>query len=207
MMTALVLRRPHPDECLYQQESTAHRKEGTCEFIPREMLHRSSFWPAFLCLVFLSAVGSTVISFARDLSPSVGAETGLATTLVGVLSVCNGLGRLIVGSLFDRIGCRKTMILANVTVILAAGITLMSICSASLTMCIVGLCITGLSYGACPTIISEFTAEFYGMKYFPMNFNLVGASIMATVVKLRFGWYHTHDQPTVFPQIFRQSGE
>ena len=83
------------------------------DYTPAEMVRRFTFWRAFVCIVFLAAVGNTVISFARDLSISVGAEAGLATTLVGVLSVCNGLGRIATGAVFDKLGRRKTMLLAN----------------------------------------------------------------------------------------------
>lgn len=120
------------------------------DYTPGEMVRRFAFWRAFLCIVFLAAVGNTVISFARDLAISVGAEAALATTLVGVLSVCNGLGRIATGAIFDRIGRRKTMLLANVVAIAAAGVTLLSVFASSVPLCIVGLCVTGFSYGSCP---------------------------------------------------------
>lgn len=156
------------------------------DYTPGEMVRRFAFWRAFLCIVFLAAVGNTVISFARDLAISVGAEAGLATTLVGVLSVCNGLGRIATGAIFDKIGRRKTMLLANVVAIAAAGVTLLSVFASSVPLCIVGLCVTGFSYGSCPTISSAFVSAFYGTKHFPMNFsimnfNLMGASLLATV--------------------------
>ena len=150
-----------------------------------QMIRRISFWLAFLCIVCLSAVGNTVISFAKDLALSVGAQAALATTLVGVLSICNGLGRIAIGALFDKLGRKRTMLLANCLTILAAGITLLAVLVKSLPLCVAGLCLTGFSYGAGPTISSAFTSAFYGTKYFPlnfsvMNFNLMGASFMAT---------------------------
>lgn len=156
------------------------------DYTPAEMVRRFTFWRAFLCIVFLAAVGNTVISFARDLSISVGAEAGLATTLVGVLSVCNGLGRIATGAIFDKLGRRKTMLLANIVAIAAAGVTLLSVFANSVPLCVVGLCVTGFSYGSCPTISSAFVSAFYGAKHFPMNFsimnfNLMGASLLATV--------------------------
>lgn len=156
------------------------------DYTPGEMVRRFTFWRAFVCIVFLAAVGNTVISFARDLSISVGAEAGLATTLVGVLSVCNGLGRIATGAIFDRLGRRKTMLLANVVAIAAAGVTLLSVLIGSVPLCVAGLCVTGFSYGSCPTISSAFVSAFYGSKHFPMNFsimnfNLMGASLLATV--------------------------
>ena len=140
---------------------------------------------AFACLGLLGAVGSSVISFAKDLALSVGAKAALATTLVGVLSVCNGLGRIFTGALFDMIGRRRTMLISNFITIAAAGVTLLAVSLHSLPVCIVGLCLVGMSYGSCPTVSSACVSAFYGTKYFPtnfslMNFNLIGSSLMAT---------------------------
>ena len=151
-----------------------------------EMVKRFSFWRAFFCIVFLAAVGNTVISFARDLALSVGAAASLATTLVGVLSVCNGLGRIVIGLLFDKTGRKVTMLFANLLAVCAAGVTLAAVSFGSLPLCILGLCATGFSYGAAPTITSALTSAFYGTKNFPqnfsvMNFNLLIASLIATV--------------------------
>ena len=188
IVTAFILRRPDPDLPLPQPKQKASKGGETFEqadFSTVKMVRRLSFWLAFLCIVCLSAVGNTVISFAKDLALDVGATAALATTLVGVLSVCNGLGRIVIGALFDLLGRKKTMLLANVLTILAAGVTLAAVLTKSLPLCIAGLCLTGFSYGAGPTISSAFISAFYGAKYFPlnfsvMNFNLMGASFVAT---------------------------
>lgn len=156
------------------------------EYTSLQMLRRPSFWMAFICISFLAAVGSSVISFAKDLALSVKAPESLAVSLVGVLSVCNGVGRIITGALFDSIGRRKTMLCANGLTILAAGVTLLAVSIGSLPLCIVGLCLTGMSYGACPTITAAFTSSFFGMKYFSTNmalmtFTVMGGSLIATL--------------------------
>ena len=127
----------------------------------------------------MAAVGSSAISFAKDLLLSVDAPETLAVSLVGALSVCNGIGRIITGALFDRIGRRKTMVFANLFSIGAAAITLVAVCTHSLILCIVGVCLIGLSYGACPTITAAFTSSFYGMKHFSDNMALFGCNLMA----------------------------
>ena len=76
--------------------------------------------------------------------------------------------------------------------ILAALVTLLSVAVHSVPLCVAGLCITGISYGACPTISSAFTSSFYGAKYFSlnfsvMNFNLTGASFIATAASVLLG--------------------
>lgn len=189
VITGIVLRLPPAGLELPKPEQKAGAAAEDFEardYTPAEMVRRFTFWRAFVCIVFLAAVGNTVISFARDLSISVGAEAGLATTLVGVLSVCNGLGRIATGAIFDKLGRRKTMLLANVVAIAAAGVTLLSVLIGSVPLCVAGLCVTGFSYGSCPTISSAFVSAFYGSKHFSMNFsimnfNLMGASLLATV--------------------------
>lgn len=187
-LTALFLCAPGSDTVL---PAPAPRQEGrggdveALECTTGQMLRRSSFWLAFFCIVCLSAVGSTVFSFAKDLSMSTGANADFATTLVGVLSICNGLGRILIGSLFDKLGRKRTMLTANLLTILAAGTTLLAAALHSLPLCVAGLCLTGFSYGSSPTISSAFTSAFYGSKHFPlnfsmMNFNLIPAALTAT---------------------------
>lgn len=156
------------------------------DFTTAQMVKRFTFWRAFILLVFLTAVGNSVISFARDLVISVGATEIWAATLVGILAVCNGLGRIVTGVLFDKMGRRFTMLFSNLLTIFAALVTLASILLNSLPVCVIGLCLTGLSYGSCPTVCSAFVSSFYGLKHFPtnfsvINFNLIAASFIATL--------------------------
>lgn len=188
-LAAIILKKPDADT---QFPEPAKKKSSAAEdfekrdFKSGEMLRRPSFWMAFINISFLAAVGSSAISFAKDLSLSVGAAESLAVTLVGVLSVCNGIGRILTGALFDSIGRRKTMICANLITICATVVTLISVMLSSLPLCIAGLCLIGMSYGSCPTITAAFTSSFFGMKYFPTNmafmtFTVMGGSLIATV--------------------------
>lgn len=187
-LSALFIEKPDASITLPAPKVTARKREESFEsrdYTSGEMIKRFTFWRAFLFLVFNTAVGSAVISFARDLALSVGAEAALATTLVGVLAIFNGLGRIITGIVFDKMGRRFTMLAANVLTIFAAGMTLLAVGIHSLPLCIVGLCLTGMSYGASPTVASAFTSAFYGQKHFAsnlgvVNFNLMAASFIAT---------------------------
>jgi hypothetical protein len=170
------------------------------DFTTAEMLKSFTFWRAFACMAFITAVGNSVISFARDLAISVEATEALAVTLVGVLSVCNGLGRILTGALYDALGRRTTMIAANILTIVAAGITLVAVNLGSLPICIAGLCLTGLSYGSCPTLTSAFTSSFYGQKYFSVNysltnFNLIVAAFIAKFSNVLLAQYGSYTAP------------
>jgi len=41
-----------------------------------------------------------------------------------------------------------------------------------------GLCLTGMSYGSCPTITAAFTSSFFGMKHFSDNMALMTFTVM-----------------------------
>ncbi len=187
-LAALLLKKPDADVLLPQAKKTkaaAAEAFESKDYTSTQMLRRPAFWMAFICIAFLAAVGSSVISFAKDLALSVEATESLAVTLVGILSVCNGVGRILTGAVFDALGRRKTMLCANILTIFAAGITLLAVSVGSLPLCIAGLCLTGLSYGACPTITAAFTSSFYGMKHYSnnmalMTFNVMGGSFIAT---------------------------
>ena len=189
VMSGLFIKRPSADTTFPKADKQNRMNKESFEvrdYKPSEMMKRFTFWRAFFALVFLTAVGSSVIGSAKDLAIEVGAEASLATTLVGVLAVCNGLGRIITGAVFDAKGRRFTMIGASVLTMFAAGVTLIAVFSSSLPLCIAGLCLTGLSYGSSPTVSSAFTSAFYGTKYFATNFsitnfNLIGASFIATL--------------------------
>lgn len=189
VLSAILLQKPS-EQTVFPQPKVANttklEKFEQQDYTSLQMLSRLSFWLAFIGISFLAAVGSSVISFAKDLALSVNAPEALAVSLVGVLSVCNGLGRILTGALFDTMGRRKTMLCANILTICASAITLLAVCLGSLPLCITGLCLTGLSYGACPTITSAFTSSFFGMKYFSTNmalmtFTVMGGSLIATV--------------------------
>ncbi len=183
-----VLRKPGDDIVFPESKKIKIKKAESFEAVdlsPAQMLRRPSFWMCFIYTTCLCAVGNSVIASARQIATSTGAEAALATTLVGVLSTCNGLGRILTGALFDNVGRRFTMIATNILTIAAAGLTLIAVLTGSLPLCIVGLCLTGLSYGSCPTVGSALASSFYGQKHFAtnysiINFNLFAASFITT---------------------------
>ncbi|MBR3627694.1 MAG: MFS transporter [Elusimicrobia bacterium] len=151
-----------------------------------EMLKSISFWKALAVITFLAACGNTVISIAKDISLASGLAETLAVTMVGILSVCNGLGRIICGLIFDKFGCKKTMIYADVLTIIAGIVILVAVMNSSVILCIAGLCIVGLSFGCCPTISAAFIADFFGKKNYNLNYsvfnlNLLIASLIASL--------------------------
>lgn len=143
-----------------------------------DIYKKGSFWLFCLYVIALSSGASMVISFSRDLSLSIGSGEGLATTLVGVLAVCNGLGRLLCGYLSDRFSVTKVMVIAGITASVAACWLLYTVSFGGVPSCIVGMCATGVAYGFGPTVISSFVAKSYSMENFSVNFSLASFTLI-----------------------------
>jgi MFS transporter, OFA family, oxalate/formate antiporter len=160
------------------QKAPAAGNADEQEYTPAGMLRRASFWKFYILIILLSSIGTCVISFAKDISLKAGAAESLAILLVGVLSVFNGLGRIITGGLYDTIGRRKTMLIVNVVAIAAPILMLLSVLLSSVAFAVVGLIAVGLAYGSMPTISAAYTSGFYGKKNFPLNFSLANTTLI-----------------------------
>ncbi len=183
ILSGLILHLPSADIVFpvgKNRKSTVSEEFKSQDFTTAAMLRSFTFWRAFFCLIFIAAAGTAVISFARDLSLSVGATPHWATTLVGILSLCNGLGRILTGAVYDSFGRRITMISANLLTVTATGITLLAVHLSSLFLGVIGLCLIGLSYGTTPTLSSAFVSSFYGQKHFAVNYSVMNLSIIIT---------------------------
>ena len=175
-----------------------------------EMIRRSSFWRFFCFSILTSASGSAIINFARDLALTSGALPALAATLVGVLSLCNGLGRILSGLISDSFGVRRAMLLSNCIALLAPVLILFGVRGPSLNLCTAGLCLTGLSYGFLATIISAFTSSFYGLRCFSSNYSFANlmifpASFGATVASMLLERSGGYTAPLILLTVFSAS--
>lgn len=163
-----------------QNKSSKSQDFEPQDYTAAEMSKGATFWRFFIYCILSAAIGNTVISAARDISMSVGAAAALATTLVGILAVCNGLGRIMSGALFDAFGRRATMLIANAITIAAPAVTLAAVLYNSVPLVITGLCLCGLSYGCAPTIVSAVIRSFYGPKNFSLNFSIANMFLIPT---------------------------
>ncbi len=180
---SIFMKKPGADILLPMPKVTKSTDIKAKDYSTAEMIKRASFWKMFIYLILAIAIGQSVIGFAKDIAISVGAAESLAILLVGVLSVCNGLGRIITGFLYDIIGRRKTMIIAGILTVTAPIIMLFAMINSSVPLVIVGLCNIGFAFGTIPPISTGYAGSFYGTKYFPVNFSILGiATIPAAFV-------------------------
>jgi MFS transporter, OFA family, oxalate/formate antiporter len=142
------------------------------------MLKRSTFWKYLVWSILSTAMGLALIGHAAPFAKDLNVEAGLVAFSVGLISICNGLGRVSLGAICDRIGLKKTMTIINTTYITAIVVLIGAPVSKNTNLLLLGFMITGLSYGGVPTMNTVFANTFYGKKYFPQNLGIVNTSLI-----------------------------
>lgn len=151
-----------------------------------EMLRRPSFWLYICWFTLVMAGGLIVIGHAAPfvgelltpLQPDPAKIAAQAALFTGILSLCNGLGRVLTGVVYDRFGLRRSMLFTTLYLAVAAVLLIAAERLHSPALVVLGFIFTGLSYGGGPTTSSTFSSGFYGMRHFAMNYALVSAGLI-----------------------------
>ncbi len=178
VLIAVLLRAPHKDDEIPTVKSKLNRPGIQNNFSFVETIRRPSYWLFFAYGISGAAIGSSSIGLAREIAASFGATAALAATLAGVLSVFNGLGRIIWGLTFDALGYRKTMFMASLITVAAPAVMLLASINTNLYIGIIGLGLAGISYSSIPVISSVFISSAYGPRDFPLNYGLSNTKVL-----------------------------
>lgn len=152
----------------------------SAEMTPGQMLRQGSFWLYFVWAVLLSAAGLALVSQARGIAAEVNSTVadGTIAAVVGLISVFNGIGRVIFGAMFDRYGRRGIMQAINL-VFCAAGILLTAALeSGSFILLTAAFAICGIAYGGVNPAHSYFVNTYYGSQNYPVNFSIIVANLL-----------------------------
>ena len=147
------------------------------EISTMDMLKRKSFWLYFGWAAVLTGAGLAVIGHAAVAAQDIGATVVQAALIMGIVSVSNGVGRVVAGLIFDRFGRKISVIWSNSTMVVAFSILLAALGTMNITLFILGGVVIGLAYGSIPPTNAAYVNLFYGTKNYALNF-----SIMNTVI-------------------------
>lgn len=183
-LIGLTVRPPRPGEV--PQSAIQAATDGQ-DYTTARMLARPSFWMLFLLCTIIGMVGATAIGQSKQFLMEIDADAStLAMWGASMISVMNGAGRLISGTMFDKLGLRKTQYVNDFVLILAPLTMLLSLWMKSSVVAFIGLCLCGFLYSFAPTVTTTFTLAFFGRKHFPLNFSvltltLIPASFASTI--------------------------
>ena len=174
------------------------RKE---DFLPKEMLGTVQFYMLWFMYVCGAGAGLMIISkLAAIADKQVGIKLGFI--LIAVLAVGNGAGRIIAGTLSDKIGRKATMficfVMQAVLILLLSQATSTNNLGNKFIMAAISALI-GANYGANLALFPSVTKDYYGLKNFGMNYGLVftawgvGGFMLAFLAGKMYDKYHTFD--------------
>lgn len=126
------------------------------------------------------AAGLAIMSQGSVISVQVDPDISMNSiaTLVGLISVFSGLGRILFGVLFDKIKYRKTLVLGSGAFSFATVLLIIAIVTKSVVLLAIGFIFTGLSYGCLAPTTSAFTRLFYGNKYYSINYPIINMTVL-----------------------------
>ena len=193
---AFWIRRP-PEAPVAKASGAAAEQE---EVSTGRMFRRPAFCLYYVWASLLSAAGLALVSQASDIAYEVSPESSAATvaTVVGVISIFNGIGRVAAGAIFDGAGRRRTMLLVNISFVLTGAVLLLALLTGSFVLLTAGFLLGGLSYGGVPSTNSAFVASYYGSRYYPLNFavintSLIPASFGSTIAGALYDTWQTYE--------------
>ncbi|MCI6737732.1 MAG: MFS transporter [Intestinibacter sp.] len=163
-----------------EKNSNKINKELVIDVNSVQMVKRPSFWFYFVWATLLGAAGLALISQASGIAGEVGKGVSASTiaTVVGLISICNGIGRVIYGGMFDKLGRFKTMITIVVVFLISALLLIVAFKIKSFGILIVGFMLCGASYGGITSTNSAFINSFYGATHYPVNFPIVNLNLI-----------------------------
>ncbi|MCI9261101.1 OFA family MFS transporter [uncultured Adlercreutzia sp.] len=148
----------------------------------RGMLKSPVFYTMFAMLVCGSFSGLMIISSASPLAQNaVGFDAAQAAAIVSVLALFNTLGRIVSGTLSDKLGIVNT--LRAVAVGFAVGMGALSVAGpASAPLFCVGICLVGFCFGSIMGVYPGFAALQFGSLHNSVNYGIMFIAFAAAGV-------------------------
>jgi OFA family oxalate/formate antiporter-like MFS transporter len=140
---------------------------------PGGMLATWQFYALWLAYFLGAAVGLTAISQASPLVKDLAKTSAVLTGAValGIMSVFNGVGRLAWGSVSDRLGRMRTLLVMCFVSAFACAFLLRG--ASGFWQLLAGLSVAAFAYGGFLALMPSLTADYYGPKHVGVNYGLV----------------------------------
>ena len=162
------------------KNSKAAVKIAGKEYKPLEMVKKPSFWLYYVWAIALSAAGLALISQASGVvwEASASQTAGAVATIVGLISICNALGRVLFGGMYDKYGRSLSMQLVNILFIITSGVLILALTAKSVVVVIIGFILGGLAYSGITPTNSAFCRAYFGPVNYPVNFSLINSNLI-----------------------------
>lgn len=174
---AFVLRKPPADiVALMAPEKLA--EAGDKSTGDESIFKSPTFYIYYIWAIIVIAIGLATIGNCASDAQLVGWSAGFATLLVGLVSTCNGLARVIIGLIYDRTNVKVTMLIEGIVAAAAAGCIIGAFTLEQPALYVAGAFCCGFCYGGVPVVASAFARQRFGSARYPFNLSIVNFAIV-----------------------------
>ena len=140
------------------------------------------FYIYWLWALIVIAIGLATIGNCASDAALAGTETaffvGFASLLVGLVSAFNGIGRVLVGVIYDKTNVKATMIINGCVALFAWVCIIAALTIGNPVLYVIGAFACGFCYGGVPVVASAFGRQRFGAKNYPLNLSLCNFAIV-----------------------------
>ena len=141
---------------------------------PAEMLKMPIFYVMLLMLTCGGIFGMMIISQAKGIAITmVNAAPATATLFVSVLCLFNTAGRLVAGSLSDKLGRINTLTIALVVALVGLAALLGASLTGAMALFAVGVILIGICFGTFMGVFPGFCTDQFGQKNNTVNYGIM----------------------------------
>jgi len=159
--------------CLPPVKVAALGEESLTGITTKEMLKTPLFWTLLFWNIGTRTAGLIMLDHVAGLSIAYG-----GITIVGMLvSPCNGLGCFTMGTILDKIGTKKVMIITALAMLVATAILISGHFAFSFPIILVGILLSGYAYGSCNSTLPAMIKTSFGAKHYTENFSMSNIAI------------------------------
>lgn len=157
---------------------------GGRELPPSGILRTGSYYVFLMVYITIGGVGMSVINHgAMALREDLQVASGLSALLVGFICLFNGVGRVLWGMIYDRIGGARCLRYLGVLLVLGMSMAWGSLLLWNIPMAVLGMSLAMFCYGGSSSLAPILVRDLFGDTYFSMNFAVtnIGTMILSSV--------------------------
>lgn len=193
-------------------KSTAQGNTGDKDYTPAQMMKTKTFWVFFLFMIAMTGSGLALMNHAPvAMVETIGVSSTMGALTLSIMSICNGAGRLIWGTLFDKLGLNLSIKMIAIIFVSAMAVILLALETKVTYLYMLGACAYLFAYGGAAALSPVVTRNIFGNKNFSLNFSIMGmmcfvTSFFATVVGTIQTVTHTYIIAFIFLMVMNVIG-
>lgn len=158
-------------------------EQPTDDVQTKDMIKTGKFWVIFLWGLFSSACALSIIGKASPMAQNALQMTAIvAAFAVGIISVFNGVGRVVMGFIYSKLSKKTLMIVISLMFLCSSFILMLALQTKNSLLIYPGFLLTGYAYGSVPSFGVSIIREYFGTKYYSVNMSVFNSHLIISAI-------------------------